>query len=535
MVWPTPYFPSYSGPYTVGTFDLEVPSADVLPSAQSHEDIPETVSCRVFYPAENQKTHHARPVYWIQSPQRGIVSAYGQFLGASPRFAHLFSYFPQILYHIKIPAIRNAKLHQSPHQSGRWPVVVFSHGLGGTRNAYSHVCGSLASYGLVVVAPDHRDGSSPIQYIRATDKTPARTVDYKSYSHKPSPDVYNGRDEQLKIRIAELSMIHEILHRADAGKNIRNLDPNHAQHKAYHSTSSTNLDKDLLSMFAGKLDIHEPGKITFAGHSFGAATTIQFVKSVFYHSGISTPILALTPTKELKEQISPQTPVILLDPWGLPLQSPATSALKRKPMPCFSDSASSTSDVSPVLAILSSAFFNWTSNLNQIKSALANPDASEKSSKHAPAHIFYPSQSAHLSQSDFGILFPNVTKYLARAAEPERTLRLNVRAILQVMRQNNIAVADTTPADMELTGESEKDEAQKGDWRILSTQEGCVRGWVSVSADDVGDNDSKAYDAARKMDEKCNSPEMAKVRREKNADSAANEDSLGNDELAEAR
>jgi len=518
-----PYLPAYSGPYPVGTIDIEVASADILPSGQSSSQIPETVACRVFYPAEQPaKKSHSRPVYWIQNPQKEIVSAYGRFLGASPTLASVFSYFSQIIYYVKIPAIRNAKLLSPPQASQRWPVMVFSHGLGGMRNSYSHICGSLASYGMVVYALDHRDGSSPIQHIRATSNTPARVVDYKSYSHQPSPDVYNGRDEQLKVRLSELSMIHEVIMRKERGQEIQNLDPNHGQHSLFHSNKET--DNNLLSMFAGKIDVLTPGKMSWAGHSFGAATSVQFVKSVFYHPQTSSSILPFAPSAALKSQIAPNSPVILLDPWGLPLNSPANAALNRKPMPMFSAASSSSNNASPILAILSSAFFNWTGNLNQIKAALHNPNM-EKSSQRA--HIFYPMDSAHLSQSDFGILFPNLTKYVAKAAEPERGMRLNVRAILETLRQNGITVADTTPEDMELTGEREEKEATgRGDWKILSTQEGSVRGWISVTTDQVGNNRRESGSA-----------EMSKVKYEKNfsgKDVVAG-DSFGDDELNGAR
>ena len=100
-MWPIPSLPAYSGPYTVGTFDIEVPSTDLLQAAADSTLVPETVSCRVFYPAENDKSHRARPVYWIQDPQKGIVAAYGQFLGARPALASAFTYLSSIMYYIK--------------------------------------------------------------------------------------------------------------------------------------------------------------------------------------------------------------------------------------------------------------------------------------------------------------------------------------------------------------------------------------------------------------------------------------------------
>ena len=41
------------------------------------------------------------------------------------------------------------------------PLIIFSHGLAGTKNAYSAVCSALASEGNVVLAIAHADGSGP--------------------------------------------------------------------------------------------------------------------------------------------------------------------------------------------------------------------------------------------------------------------------------------------------------------------------------------------------------------------------------------
>lgn len=42
----------------------------------------------------------------------------------------------------------------------RFPIMVFSHGLGGMRTTYSYICADIASHGWVVAAVEHRDGSA---------------------------------------------------------------------------------------------------------------------------------------------------------------------------------------------------------------------------------------------------------------------------------------------------------------------------------------------------------------------------------------
>ena len=169
----------------------------------------------------------------------------------------------------------NADILEPDTTSKRWPVMLFSHGLGGSRNAYSHICGSLASHGIVVVAPDHRDGSSPINFVHTPDakkKEKVQRVDYKRIDHKPSPDVYAARDTQLQIRLWEMGLVHDALLKIDTRTWLRNV----------AGDAKTSGGKDTLTQFSHILNVHEPGSIAFAGHSFGAATTVQLVKSVFY-------------------------------------------------------------------------------------------------------------------------------------------------------------------------------------------------------------------------------------------------------------
>jgi hypothetical protein len=95
MTWlnrmnPTPAFPSHTGPYKVGSVDIEIPTSELdNPSTQPIPgDLP-TVSFRVFYPAKQESNE--RSVRWIPSPQREYISAYARFLGANSAFAGVFS------------------------------------------------------------------------------------------------------------------------------------------------------------------------------------------------------------------------------------------------------------------------------------------------------------------------------------------------------------------------------------------------------------------------------------------------------------
>jgi platelet-activating factor acetylhydrolase len=95
MTWlnrlnPTPAFPTHTGPYKVGSVDVEIPTSDLeSPSVNAPPgDLP-TIAFRIFYPCKQDSNEKA--VRWIPSPQREYVSAYARFLGANSAFAGVFS------------------------------------------------------------------------------------------------------------------------------------------------------------------------------------------------------------------------------------------------------------------------------------------------------------------------------------------------------------------------------------------------------------------------------------------------------------
>ncbi|KAL6713809.1 hypothetical protein ACLMJK_008301 [Lecanora helva] len=477
---PIPSFPAYTGPYKVGTQDFEIPVAE-LPSPTSAPDPSiSTVSFRIFYPCEPEK--HKKPVYWLPAPQSQYFRAYARFLNASHKLATFLSYLPilRTIFYTTIPAIRDAKIAPLSKGLERWPVMVFSHGLGGSRNAYSHITGSLASHGMVVVAPEHRDGSAPISFIHDPKISTPRAVDYLSLPYSATPEVERKRNGGLKIRLWELGLIHDALLKLDNGDKFSITAPD-----CHHDASDDQPFKDLL-------DIHDPGKISWAGHSFGASTVIQFLKSVYYPPPphLNPQDLLYTPPSNstLKHQITPSSPLILLDVWSAPLQFPSNAYLLAHPLPAYQSP-----DGSAPLAILSEAFYKWKSNFNDTKAAISPPPQHTNTATIKP-NIFYPISSAHLSQSDFGPLFPFLTRKVFKAEDPERTMRLNVRAILESLRRSGIKVADSSAADMEIrmpemdvSGAKQLEQKQmfplSQDYLILA-EEGGVKGWVRVPLDE---------------------------------------------------
>jgi platelet-activating factor acetylhydrolase len=137
-------------------------------------------------------------------------------------------------------------------------VMIFSHGLGGSRNTYSQWCGSIASYGVVVAAIEHRDGSAPVSVVHAGSKSQF-TVPYRRITDSEQNMVY--RTSQVAQRTYEVSRLVTVLRDINGGKVF-----------------DVNDDKrTALERFKGILNIKK-GELIMAGHSFGAATTVAVCK-----------------------------------------------------------------------------------------------------------------------------------------------------------------------------------------------------------------------------------------------------------------
>ena len=363
------------------------------------------------------------------------------------------SFLPRHLHYTTIPVHKNAQMRESESTDKRWPTMIFSHGLGGSRNSYSYIAGSLASHGIVVVCPEHRDGSAVASFIRLSNESgrffstqARRIVPYNRISHDVSPEVYEAREEQLRIRLWEMGLVHDAVVALDDGRQFTNM----------------NKTTPSLKQFVGRLDVHGPGHIIFGGHSFGAATVHQLLKCTYYAdvpevTAIEKPLFTPAKNSNIRRQITEKSTTMLLDMWCLPLLAPNSAPLFNLPLPVYADVPSAPGGTA-LLAVESEAFYKWNEHLH-VKARLLSPDPAAKVVKpqlyERPSGIklpepnfFYVVNSAHLSQSDFGILFPWLTKKIFDADQPERALRLNLRAQLQFFRTNGISVARTYAGDL---------------------------------------------------------------------------------------
>lgn len=535
---PLPSLPQYTGPYKVAVTDYEIPVSEISSTSTTAPDLQiSTIKFRIYYPTPSTEVAK-EPVYWLPDPQKQWNEAFASFLGAPAKWSSFVSKIWSVTNYAKLPVIKNSSLLPADPIAGIYPVCFFSHGLGGNTNIYSSIVGSLASCGVVTIVPEHRDGSSPIGLIRNAKGEIEKTIPYQKLSHTPDAKVLNARNAQLRIRLWELELAYTTVKAMNEGKHFTN----YAEEK-----------KEPALDLKSKLNF-APGSVTWAGHSFGAATMTQFVKSIFHHQHLPeptesdnkewdwTPLYQTKSGSDLVQQITPESPVVLLDTWTMPLRGESTAWLWELPMPCYSRTSGS-NDKPNTVGMVSGEFYRYEGIFNRTRALLSKspaqaiqmiesgaerknqklppaveptqeepsnssflPDLSKQepvssipqhitttlpshsqdssrstsptpptsdhpspissqsslslhgnadqaaastsqSTTAVPPHLYHIPHSAHLSQSDFGLLFPNLTRYAMKALDPHKTIEMNVRAILATMAGRGLPVRGLVERD----------------------------------------------------------------------------------------
>jgi platelet-activating factor acetylhydrolase len=413
---------------------------------------------------DGQKQPHLRRVPWLPRPRGATCKGYAKFFNV-PHWP-VTAYMAATSMFTKLPAYRNAQLSgrwpSTPaeeaqqgrattniggYESGetlvegegdkqgtgvkpRFPVVIFSHGLGGSRTLYSSICGELASFGLVVVAVEHRDGSGARTFVnkagkkenlesqdvdksaglpenekksrrprkkRDTEIRPYYKIDYlvpKDNAQDTSPHNPNGVDKELRgaqieMRLAEIEEAFYVMGLVNGGSGDK-VRRDNLRDVGHIGSSSIGLRGIDWRDWEGRLDLES---VTMMGHSFGGATTVQALRS---------------------DKLAWITQGILLDPWG-----PATPECTEQK-----------SVHKPVLSIGSEAFMHWAENFSCIEQVCKEARAADTLSWMTTIR-----GSTHLSQTDFAVLYPNWMSLLMKTiVDPKRAIYLTVHSALEFLR-----------------------------------------------------------------------------------------------------
>ncbi|KAJ9633648.1 hypothetical protein H2204_006854 [Knufia peltigerae] len=277
--------PAYTGPYQVGTIDLEAPCDprrinDATLKEGHHPAFQvETVLFTLYYPsvegARSSKPHHL----WIPRPLGIVGAGYARFARISNFVTNSIMTFGlwTLAGSVKIPAHVDVPLHHGPavlqtpagtssvEADDGFPVLVFSHGMASSRTQYTQYCGELASRGHVVAAIEHRDGSGPGTVIM----NPAgrhRTLlhfSHRDLHHDAGLDADTFKQAQLDFRQAEVEETVRVLKHINAGHGDQVFGQN-SRGEGQH-----------LKHWRDRLAINNA---TIGGHSFGATLALQTLK-----------------------------------------------------------------------------------------------------------------------------------------------------------------------------------------------------------------------------------------------------------------
>lgn len=456
--------PHYTGAYSVGYMDLEVPVRDPRPvSDLCRDDKPilrlDTVLMGVYYPCDlrkgagnDQAIDSLRRVDWMPRPRLRTARGYAKYLNL-PK-SPVTAYLSCTTLFTKLPAFRNAPISRNlaadiaaaafGEEDGKpklpekqkFPVIIFSHGLGGSRLCYSTICGELASHGCIVVAIEHRDGSGARTHVNLSDnvdianivsstakmyerdedettKTRPKkvfsttkkggnayyVVDYilpKDNAQDTSPSNPQGVD--VKLRTAQIALRQEEIKEAFYVMDLINSGRG-KEVMAMNLRKKGNVGSSSLGLTGIRWDDWEGAmfldKVTVMGHSFGGATTVHVCRD---------------------DSLTWLGQGVILDAWG---QATPAGGETRK-----------TTLTKPIMAVSSEAFMHWKDNYDQVVSF-----CKEARDNAAPCWLFTLAGSTHLAMTDLAVLYPHwMTLLMKSMVDPERAVYLTTALSLEFMK-----------------------------------------------------------------------------------------------------
>ncbi|NXK16891.1 PAFA2 acetylhydrolase, partial [Arenaria interpres] len=135
----------------------------------------------------------------------------------------------------------------------RYPLIIFSHGLGAFRTLYSSVCSELASWGFVVAALEHRDHSASATYFCPAEAGAEEWIPYQRVPQGQKEFYF--RNKQVHQRAEECVRALRLFEDINSGKSVPNV-----------------LHQDFdLSALKDSIDLT---KVAVMGHSFGGVTAV---------------------------------------------------------------------------------------------------------------------------------------------------------------------------------------------------------------------------------------------------------------------
>ncbi|KAK7683715.1 hypothetical protein QCA50_013091 [Cerrena zonata] len=193
----------------------------------------DTVLFTLFYPAESEDTNQR--VVWFPR-LRQTIDGFLKMANRTPNWMYRTVVYPAAaaaIYGTTFPAIENAPLKEAPPYT-KWPLMLFSHGVGCSRLMYSAFCGEMASRGYVVAAIEHRDGTGPSSRITNASGQ-QKILDWLDWKDLHWPGEVQPKDDttlrhvQLDLRLAEVEAVLNALKGITSGHPVSQTQLTEAQ------------------------------------------------------------------------------------------------------------------------------------------------------------------------------------------------------------------------------------------------------------------------------------------------------------------
>jgi dienelactone hydrolase len=337
-----------------------------------------SVACQIHYPAaaasKGKKTEEKSSFYPYFRPK--AVQGLAIYSGQDPQVLGFLSHKNHPCWINADPLILTTKDDDNDDDSKttntvKFPVVLFSHGLGGCMEMYTQLCQQIASHGFIVVAMEHEDGSGAYAETPLGEAIYYKKPDDTPYSRNK---VLNFRRPFLQQRVKETMAVLDALL----------LDPEQKAEFFKENTKAQQIFQTIADTTTG---------VALLGHSFGGATMILTVQEYLSKKSTATKTTSSSSSSSVQEQEQQQQqqpPIIsslsVLDPWAFSLEDKV-----------LHQGIPSSSGI-PTLTILSEA---WLTNpeVDQVNQFLTNTQGGGGGTSSSSTSLYMP-RAVHASFSD---------------------------------------------------------------------------------------------------------------------------------------